>query len=524
MTETQIKYGTIGKELLTITEFLKEFRNMLLGMKITIFTDHKNLTLTDTQYDNARIMRQRLYIEEFGPTIKYIEGPENVAADTLSRNNFEDREHPLLSDKNMTDITREVYTNEKFIVPIDYATIRDAQNNDDELKDMRAQDKNEQDFKQQRFGRIDLIVKRGKDERWRIFVPKILRHALITWYHEQLRHPGVLRMGETIRKNFTWPKMMKEIENYVSRCDTCQRRKTTNNPRAGTLPLKDPPLCNPFQVLTVDLCGPWKMRAKILFKSTIKEKEIIQTKNVITKIFCLTMIDEAAGWPEIVPIKNKESKNIAELVDSEWFCRYPRPEYCLHDNGKEFIGNEFEELLQSYGVRSQPTTIKNPRGNAVHERTHLLMAELIRTEGELYVPASSTIGREIRKLTQRVAFALRSTVSSITTYAPGHLVFNRDMIIHQKELIDWNKIFDRKREQQIKDNNRENLGRSNYEYSIGERVMIIKRTDERTGKLIDCEHEGPFVITRIYGNGTVRIRRTGFTEPLNIRRLKPYKA
>ena len=65
------------------------------------------------------------------------------------------------------------------------------------------------------------------------------------------------------------------------------------------------------------------------------------------------------------------------------------------------------------------------------------MAELIRTEGELNVPASSTIGREIRKLTQKVA---------LTTYAPGHLVFNRDMIIHQKELIDWTKVFDRRRE------------------------------------------------------------------------------
>ena len=68
------------------------------------------------------------------------------------------------------------------------------------------------------------------------------------------------------------------------------------------------------------------------------------------------------------------------------------------------------------------------------------MAELIRTEKELNVPVGSTIGREIRKLTQRVAFALRLTVSSMTTYTPGHLVYNRDMIVHQKELINWNKL------------------------------------------------------------------------------------
>lgn len=232
------------------------------------------------------------------------------------------------------------------------------------------------------------------------------------------------------------------------------------------------------------------------------------------------MIDEASGWPEIIPIKNKEGKHIAELTYSKWFCRYPRPKYCIHDNGKEFIGNEFQELLESYGVRPQPTTIKNSRGNAIHKRAHLLMAELIRTEGDLYVPVGSTIGREIRKLTLRVAFALRSTVSSLTTYSPGHLIFQRGMITHKKELIDWTKINKRRRAQQVKDNTRENKGRSNYEYTIGERVMIV--LDESTSKLLDCNHKGPFVITRVYNNGTVKIRRAGFTEPLNIRRLNPY--
>ena len=436
MTDTQKKYGTIGKELLTITEFLKEYRNMLLGMKITIFTDHKNLTLTDTQYDNDRIMRQRLYIEDFGPTIKYIEGPDNVAADTLSRNDYESRSHPLLSNESLTELTREVYASETFIVPVDYDTIKAAQDIDNELKEMKRKDTTQQIFTKKKFGRTELTIKKGKDNRWRIFVPKPLRKELIAWYHEQLMHPGALRMGESIRKNFTWPNMTKDINDYVAQCDTCQRRKTTNNPRAGKLPLKDPQSCDPFQILTVDLCGPWNMRANVSTIKKMKDRDIVERKIMVVKIFCLTMIDEASGWPEIMPIKNKESKNIAELTDSEWFCRYPRPQYCLHDNGKEFIGVEFEVLLESYGVRSQATTIKNLRSNAVHERAHLLMAELIRKEGELNVPAGSTIGREIRKLTQRVAFALRSTISSLTTYAPRHLVFVRDMIIHQKELID----------------------------------------------------------------------------------------
>ena len=61
---------------------LKEIRSMLLGDKITIHTDHKNLT-----FDNLltqRILRWLCYIEEYSPTIKYIKGQLNVIANTFS--------------------------------------------------------------------------------------------------------------------------------------------------------------------------------------------------------------------------------------------------------------------------------------------------------------------------------------------------------------------------------------------------------------------------------------------------------
>jgi len=66
-------------------EVLKEYRSILYGHTVRVYTDHKNLTHSNTQTVSQRIMRWRLVIEEFGIELIYIKGEHNVAADALSR-------------------------------------------------------------------------------------------------------------------------------------------------------------------------------------------------------------------------------------------------------------------------------------------------------------------------------------------------------------------------------------------------------------------------------------------------------
>ena len=78
------KNYTVGeKELLSVVETLKEFRNLLYGSPdIHIYTDHKNNTFG--KFQTERVLRWRLFLEEFGVQFHYIKGNENTLADALS--------------------------------------------------------------------------------------------------------------------------------------------------------------------------------------------------------------------------------------------------------------------------------------------------------------------------------------------------------------------------------------------------------------------------------------------------------
>ena len=66
------------KELLAITEILKEFQNMRFGQEIIIWTDHKNLTNPTTSFKCQQALRQWLIIKKIGPTIKFIKGKKTL--------------------------------------------------------------------------------------------------------------------------------------------------------------------------------------------------------------------------------------------------------------------------------------------------------------------------------------------------------------------------------------------------------------------------------------------------------------
>ena len=262
---------------------------------------------------------------------------------------------------------------------------------------------------------------------------------------------------------------------------------------------------DPFHTVQIDLIGPWKI-------------EIAQTNSTVTvkEIKAVTAIDVGTLLLEIVPYHNRKAVSIANIFDQEWLCRYPRPARVIHDNGSEFIGAEFQEMLHSYDITPVPTTVKNPQANSVIERVHLTMGNRCRMEECKF----DTWEEQIRTVFSSIMWAIRSTLHSVVAYTPGQLAFNRDMLMRTKVVVDWEMIKQRRLKAAQQSNTRENNSRIEHEYKVGDYVLIILR-DEVTRKL-EQPTEGPYRVLKVNKNGTVRILRGSFEETIHIRRLKPF--
>ena len=166
--------------------------------------------------------------------------------------------------------------------------------------------------------------------------------------------------------------------------------------------------------------------------------------------------------------------------------------------------------------KPKSTTIKNPQSNAIVERVHLTISTSLRAMDLSNRPFDDTT---VHGILQSIAWALRTTFHTSLQTSPGQLTFGRDMVIPATYLANWHNITNRRHNNILYNNARENKSRIDYDYKVGDFVFILTKDINR--KLADVK-KGPFRIAIVHTNATVTIQRSRHVaERVNIRRLFP---
>ncbi len=436
-------------------------------------------------------MRWRLALEEYGPDLRYVKGTENVVADALSRLEMDENSEIL----NISECFG--YDDEdlpKSAFPVRYYDIAKMQSKDKKLQQKLVS--TDESYTESTFRggdkSHDLICHNNK-----IVIPKDLQQRLVDWYHEMLLHPGETRTEQTLRQHFAWKGLRKTVHDTCTRCPTCQKAKVTNQ-KYGKLPPKEAEI-HPWDALCVDLIGPYKI--------VRKQKEDL-------KLWCLTMIDPATGWFEMAPILNKTAAEIADIAEKTWFTRYPLPQKIIFDRGTEFMAEFAKMCREDYGLKRKPITTRNPQANAIIERVHQTIGNIIRTFDVQTVDETDPWAG----ILAATMFAVRATYHTTLQASPMQLVFGRDAILNIKHVTNWEHIRQRKQSRINENNKRENAHRKVHEYEINDQILLKRKKHSKH----ELEYEGPYKLTAINDNGTIRFQKGILNDVVNIRQIKPF--
>ncbi|XP_050315786.1 retrovirus-related Pol polyprotein from transposon 17.6 isoform X1 [Anthonomus grandis grandis] len=122
LTDTEIKYSTTEKELLSMVWSTDYFRPYIFGVKFQLITDHRPLVwLLNLKDPNSKLSRWRLKLSEYNFNIKHISGKSNKIADALSRiqiNEITVKDYPaFLNSKQNIMLTNFDFSNEQILDP-----------------------------------------------------------------------------------------------------------------------------------------------------------------------------------------------------------------------------------------------------------------------------------------------------------------------------------------------------------------------------------------------------------------------
>ncbi len=85
--------------------------------------------------------------------------------------------------------------------------------------------------------RAQLQPGQGDGPPGRLFVPNPLRSEVLQWAHASLPsgHPGTMKTCKLIQRKFWWPRLQRDVQEFVAACSVCAQNKEPRTHPHGLL-------------------------------------------------------------------------------------------------------------------------------------------------------------------------------------------------------------------------------------------------------------------------------------------------
>ncbi len=180
----------------------------------------------------------------------------------------------------------------------------------------------------------------------RVCVPLAMRPAALQFLHEG--HPGVALMQERARNILFWPRITKDIWEFVEVCIPCAQTASAR-PKEPLLP--SPPPAGPGDQVAADFCS-FRSKAYLVFYD----------------VFC--------NFPFLFPVARESTFELLRCT-RQVFLQTGLPTVFASDNGAAFASAEFQVFLTSCGTTHRASSPRYPQSNGAAERAVQTLKRLL---------------------------------------------------------------------------------------------------------------------------------------------------
>jgi len=166
-------------------------------------------------------------------------------------------------------------------------------------------------------------------------------------------HPGISRTTDFVERQYWWPGLRKDVQQYVQGCADCQRNKVNNRPtRASLQPIFPTPEAMPFETIAVDFITK-------LPPSQGYDSILTVTDHDCTKATLFIPCNETITAEET-----------AGLFVKNVFCKYGLPRKIISDRDPRFTSKFTKEVCRILRIAQNISTAYHPRTDGQSERNN----------------------------------------------------------------------------------------------------------------------------------------------------------